>query len=81
MQYGLFLNADCYSEAANAECLSKSENESWPLTFIQRTCRPVGEICAENNQTMHNHTHCFNGTYNHLNAIVQRVLSSEEYYR
>ncbi|XP_069668655.1 sodium- and chloride-dependent glycine transporter 2-like isoform X2 [Periplaneta americana] len=77
-----FNTKDCYSDSANAKCVSMSD-EKKPFTFVNRTCLPVDDVCAIRNLSVHDSLHCTNGngTLTHINWILTRTLSSEEYYR
>lgn len=80
------LPAGCFSESANAECIAQSNGTGIEslLTYYNKTCVRVEELCAAVRPGMHalNSTHCGDGSAAEpLKTILKRVLASEEYYK
>ncbi|KAK3926811.1 Sodium- and chloride-dependent glycine transporter 2 [Frankliniella fusca] len=79
-----FNSARCFSESANSDCLANSSSQQPQdlLTYYNRTCQRIEDLCRGYGMHALNATHCgLNGTTEaSLKSLLNRVLASEEYY-
>lgn len=65
----------CYSSAEDEKC--KEYNQ----TYYNGACHNASSLCEENHYVSYNLTHCKDGDkYVTLSEVLQRVLSSQEYF-
>lgn len=78
-----FNSPRCYSNSANDECVAMSNGTDLGslMTYYNRTCVKLSDVCGSRGMVAVNATHCGNGTVQEsLKTILKRVLASEEFY-
>ncbi|CAG9805042.1 unnamed protein product [Chironomus riparius] len=71
----------CYNLIADIACQENNQGDALDKIFFIDGCQTIDEICTPRDLVPINATFCMNGTeYTHLNDIIHRRLSSEEFF-